>query len=180
MARDKNDNIESYVRAVEVIVARIGHEWENAYLNTERNNFVRNGRSIDHSILKSSEGRTRVVNDMISYLESRIVDYLGFDLESDEQKKIAFKDVLGVSRTEFKIYFAQNKNALSKGIIRKVWSDYKNKALAIITQKALIGKGIAINKRTGKPFKINDVEELDDEEATVINAGLSPEEFVEL
>ncbi len=177
MAKNKNDDIESYVKAVEGIASRIGHEWENAYLNTERNHFVRNGRSIDQSIMKSSEGRTRVVNDMINYLESRIESYLGFELENDEQKKVAFKDVLGVSRTEFKIYFAQNRKFLSKGDMRKVWSEYKKKALATITQKALLGKGIAINRKTGKPFRIKDAEELDDEEAIELNSGLSLEDF---
>ena len=149
-------DIDAYVKRAEQAIASINHEWETAYSVMEKKYLLKNDRTIDYKVLESSNGRVEVADFIVDYLSSKLEDYLGFKLENDEERSIAFRDILGASKLEIKLYFARNSKALSQGHIRDAWVKNKQDALQKILSRTLVGAGIRFDKNTRKAYSITD------------------------
>lgn len=153
--KDQED-IDSYVKRAEQAIARVNHEWESAYSFAEKKHFLKNNRGIDYSFLNTADGRVAFADFIVEYLSGRLEDYLGFKIESDEERSIAFRDILGASNLEIKLYLANNGKALSQGHVRDTWVKSKKDSLQKIFSRILIGAGLRIDKSTGKAYSITD------------------------
>ena len=149
--------IASYQRGVEQSIAGLDHTLEAGYLHIEKKYFVK-GSTLDTTILETPKGRLAVVDDLVQYISSKLEEILGFELDNEEQRRIAFKHVIGASQLELEVYFANDYKALARGNMRAVFEKKKKETVRNIYSKVVLGAGLREDHKTGKLVKAKEGE----------------------